>query len=321
MEDKQPHPAVVIERQLGLFILNICFNKAAVAFCYSELTAVIRIDLCSAGRQPNQTWQMWARQCRCVLNQAHVIDPPWNPSWSGLIDRGLLLRLFLFWMARRLMDDEAKSSGTRLRFKSCGARTSVNFARLVLRRGRNVKMVPMAAVSFASRFSSSAQLEKWCHRSDGLQLIKPVLSLKRRTERDAAKQTCLISRAEREIILANACHLTAHFCSLHHSQPFILKHIDVRCQRFDSEVWCTFFSPSFLKAASSKWAEIFFYKSVPRRLKAKMAQHKLSGLIDWIALKYRVFETATFQYRAQQLHSQTWHWMELHYSRAAFIRM
>lgn len=39
-----------------------------------------------------------------------------------------------------------------------------------------------------------------------------------------------------EIILANACHLTPHFCSLHHSQAFILKYIDVRCQHFDSEV-------------------------------------------------------------------------------------
>lgn len=94
IEDKQPTSALVIKLHVGPFILNICFIKPAVTFVILSLTAVIRIDLYTAGRQLNQTWQMWGRQCRCVLNQADVIDPLANPSWSGLIDIGLLLRFF-----------------------------------------------------------------------------------------------------------------------------------------------------------------------------------------------------------------------------------
>lgn len=96
-EDKQPNSRLVIRLHVALSLVNICFIKPSLTFvCYFGLTAVIRIDLDSAGRQLNQTWQMWGRQCRCFLNQAGVIHPLMNPSWSSLIDSGLLLRLFFF---------------------------------------------------------------------------------------------------------------------------------------------------------------------------------------------------------------------------------
>ncbi len=98
------------------------------------------------------------------------------------------------------------------------------------------------------------------------------------------------------------------------------EYTDVHCQHFDSTLWrrAMIF---FLKQGTSEWAETLFYISVLCGLKAKMAQHKLSSHIDRMALKYCVFETATFHFREQQLHRQTWKSLELHYSSAAFIIM
>lgn len=114
--------------------------------------------------------------------------------------------------------------------------------------------------------------------------------------------------------LATAWRGMPYFRSQHHSEHFIIKYIDVRCHGFDSAVWCSTMIYFFLKAGTSKWAEILFYTSVLYRVKVKMAQHKLSNHIDGTALKYCVFEIATFQFRGLQLHSQTWKWIELLYS-------
>lgn len=186
MEDKQPNPALVIERQLGLFILNTCFNKTSVTFCYLEF------DSC------NQNWSVFCGEAAKsdmtnvgqtvqVCSQSGRRD--WSPLESIMIKpywprTSIKIFIFLDGVAADGRQGEKFQHAT-TDYKSRRARWCVN-----------VKMVPMATVSL--RFSYSTRLEKWCHKCDGLQLIKPVLSLKTRTECDAAKQTCLISRAERK---------------------------------------------------------------------------------------------------------------------------
>lgn len=49
-------------------------------------------------RQQKQTWQMCCRQCRCVHDQPDRIDSPLNISWSDLIGRWPLLRVFAIWL-------------------------------------------------------------------------------------------------------------------------------------------------------------------------------------------------------------------------------
>lgn len=76
------------------------------------------------------------------------------------------------------------------------------------------------------------------------------------------------------ILRFSQCHLMPNFCSLHCSKAFILKYIDVSCQHFVCLVWCSWMLFFCLKAGTSQWVKTFFYTSVLRRLKAKMAHHK-----------------------------------------------
>lgn len=122
MEDKQPDPAVVIERQLGLFILNICFNKASVTFCYLEF------DSC------NQNWSVFCREAAKsdmtnVGQTVQVCSQSGRRDWSSLESimiksywpwASIKIFFFFFGMAWQLIDNEAKSFGTRLHFKSDG---------------------------------------------------------------------------------------------------------------------------------------------------------------------------------------------------------
>ena len=84
--------------------------------------------------------------------------------------------------------------------------------------------------------------------------------------------------------------LMPHFCPLHRSEAFILKYIDVRCQRFDSAVWCSalffFFLFFFLEAGTSKWAEILLlYKRAALPESKDGTTQVVKAYIVWMALK------------------------------------